>query len=175
MTLQTLLLELDAREEKYPGIKKGELVKDYKIRIAKEKENKSAQNAKYRAIQKSIKWHIEDFDIRRKVAAKLPKVKNEMFTSVDTNISKNVSAIMETIYPVTKKISPKLKRPVSFENLNGVKYWTPENDLLEDCLDILNREIKAYLDDNMTESQLAALLTESTTYDEIAKAILINE
>jgi len=156
MKLKELLLELDTREQKYPGIKPKELVKDYKARIKKQKDAKSNTNKKYRTGKKSDAAHITNFKIYNDVISKLPREKNVMIhpSSVATT-PKNI-ANGQKFYPLTKGIKSAIgSKPNILRGplIGGIKYLSLETDDWDDAMKALSDEILAYAEDNLSQAE----------------------
>lgn len=162
MKLKELLLELDTREQKYPGIKPKESVKDYKARMKKQKAAKSDQNKRYRAkkemMAKSVAWHKKDLEFTSKIVNQLPKERNKWIvpSSVDVNKGSFNVAQEDTAFPITKELAPILKTitPSRGVEVNGVRYWQLDKADYEEAKDALNKEIEDFMKDNMTPEQL---------------------
>ena len=156
MRLKELLLELDTRDQKYPGIKSGESAKDYKARMKKQKDAKSNANKKYRTGKKSDAAHITNFATYSSVISKLSKERNVMIhpSSVETT-AKNI-ANGQKFYPLTKGIKsaigskPNILRGPS---IGGIKYLSLETDDWNDAMKALSDEILAYAENNLSQSE----------------------
>lgn len=173
MKLTQILMELDTREEKYPGIKKGELVKAYKERIKKQKDGKAATNKRYRTKvelqNKSMAWHKKDLAYTSTVIQKLPKEKNKWFlpASIDVNKGSFNPATEDKAFPITKKVAAaiKLRTPSRGVEVNSIRYWGLDTADYADAMDVLGREVEAYMKDTMTPEEIIAYYESETAED----------
>jgi hypothetical protein len=181
MKLKTLLLELDTREQKYPGINPKELVKDYKARMKKQKEkkqHKSDTNKRYRLKQKEIakatNHSMKEFELMRMALNKVNKGghRNEFFLLSSTSRKKapfTVEKAEMEVLPFTKAVAAKIKAitPNRGTIIDGQRYWFLETSEYEEVKEVLTDEINDVIRQLMPEDKLEAYFAEALTIDEL--------
>lgn len=156
MRLKELLLELDTREQKYPGIAPKELVKDYKARMKQEKDSKSKANKKYRMAKKSDISHITNFKTYATIISKLPKEKNVMIHPDTVETTSTNIANGQKFYPLTTGIKAaigKIPNILRGPDIGGIKYLSMNTVVWNDSMQALSAEILAYAEKNLSQSE----------------------
>lgn len=134
MKLKELLLEFDTKEQKYPGIKPKELVRDYKIRMQKVADAKAAKaeydKSRYITVDAMKRGAVTLGNLE--AAMRAVSTRNNYIRTED-QVDKGITLASELL-PMDDEMMTKLKTKkntaankrrivVSKSELNGITYW----------------------------------------------------
>ncbi len=185
MKLKDLLLELDTREVRFPGIKDGETQKAYKARMKKEKEqkqHKSDTNKRYRlkqkALDRSTKHNQKEFELMSMALRNVNKGghRNEYFLPDTIKPAKAPFAAEKDemeVLPFTKAVAAKIKAITTNRGtvIDSERYWFLSSSEFSDVKEVLEDEMNAIIR-KIPSAKLDAHFAESITIDELELLIV---
>jgi hypothetical protein len=185
MRLQELLLELDAREKRFTGIKDGETQKAYKERMKKEKEKKAKKsevNKRYRIKQNELKkatnHAVKEFELMKMALNGISKGghRNEYFlpANVKSKAPFKVEKDEMIALPFTKAVAAKIKEitPTRGTLIEGIRYWFLEQSDYDEVREVIEDEMNALIRKKMSDEKLEKYFAESITIEELESLLV---